>query len=897
MKQLLLNILVFTCIYAHAQEDTSRYIKYLNTYGVKYPRVWSNMVRLTPQDTLPLNAAAGVLQIGLDGNLYLWNGIKWSSFNLETVLNIGSQLTANQIINAGPNSFSIIGYDLSFNAANAVHINNLAVGTAMEVDRPDATFFHNSTVGSNKFFTKFHFNGSGIDRTVTFQDKTGTVALLEDISSVADIDALISSVTASNTLIVSDATRGGVFNWVSSGTPDSGVIFPAIGKGSGYWKRQLTGDKIYPEWWGAGNGDSAIDSRALSHVFEYAVDSNKTAWLSGSYLISRNKYAYPRQSTGAFIKIDGGGTLYEVDTATNKISLIILSTQIGASLQVKNITLRNFTGLVNYNNSTSNSPFIWIENVKYYGSGTAGLLRWSQSATGKGADYVVVKNCIDSGGTFGMYFRPYRIDYMLVEGCTFTNNIVAGIRIGQDGLAYQAATGNIYIINNKILGVVNAGVNNGGAIEANGICVFGHDYIIRNNYIENVRNISPADAEGIYFKAYNVMVQGNTLVNAGRSVASITVKGRIKNGTGEGRSYNVDILNNRVSFTKEWIDSTSVGSGDIFGIKVNTEGVRIKNNVITGAKIPVWIEGDAGHENRPLTDDIEISGNKLDSAFGGKVVQVTGRVKELIVSNNQFLHWNNKTSLTYLQALNIATDTVGHIQIAGNNFYKMGYALATDSGQAIKLSLTSSACKKAIIDGNTADSVNLFIYLQSNGSQTLGFAQILNNTATNIKGTYYKKDAGLTITASNGVTVAQNTAYQPVFKTAGNQAYAGTIIWNGTAPTSVSSNTYNWTVQGDKVILTFNLLYNNAGANNSRVRLTLPTDCPAPVPPSGFTSANVIFRYGSGMILASNTGNMGTGRSYMLVNSSATGYEIWIEENATVSATAVYAEIIYTISP
>jgi parallel beta-helix repeat protein len=80
--------------------------------------------------------------------------------------------------------------------------------------------------------------------------------------SAADIQGLISYSGISGALIVKEARRGGVFTYTTNAmTIDSGVVFPAIGKGGGVWKRvydQNVG--VNMSWYGVATGAHPKDN-------------------------------------------------------------------------------------------------------------------------------------------------------------------------------------------------------------------------------------------------------------------------------------------------------------------------------------------------------------------------------------------------------------------------------------------------------------------------------------------------------------------------------------------------------------------------------------------------------------------------------------------------------------
>jgi parallel beta-helix repeat protein len=78
-----------------------------------------------------------------------------------------------------------------------------------------------------------------------------------------NIDALIAYSGSNTTLFIQDSLRGGFFSYTTAVlNADSGVVFPATGKGTGYWIRkydEAAGVNIL--WWGA-KGDSVTNSTA-----------------------------------------------------------------------------------------------------------------------------------------------------------------------------------------------------------------------------------------------------------------------------------------------------------------------------------------------------------------------------------------------------------------------------------------------------------------------------------------------------------------------------------------------------------------------------------------------------------------------------------------------------------
>lgn len=141
------------------------------------------------------------------------------------------------------------------------------------------------------------------------------------------------------------------------------------------------------------------------------------------------------------------------------------------------------------------------------------------------------------------------------------------------------------------------------------------------------------------------------------------------------------------------------------------------------------------------------------------------------------------------------------------------------------------------------------------------------------------------VTGSSPVTVTLD--YESILEEVAETTYSGTIVWDGTAPTTLTNATYRWTRVGKMVNLRINIRYTNAGTSNTMVTLTLPSGCPTPQDPSGFSSANDYGYIGSGS-LGTGPGNMGGGntRASLGPNATATGYVLTV-----LAATALAAKV------
>lgn len=75
MKFKLLSVLILVCSLSFGQNDTTKYSKYPNVYGLQYPRLWATKVLNPPNDTT--YSKDGIAIKG--NNVYIGNGSYWST--------------------------------------------------------------------------------------------------------------------------------------------------------------------------------------------------------------------------------------------------------------------------------------------------------------------------------------------------------------------------------------------------------------------------------------------------------------------------------------------------------------------------------------------------------------------------------------------------------------------------------------------------------------------------------------------------------------------------------------------------------------------------------------------------------------------------------------------------
>jgi len=125
------------------------------------------------------------------------------------------------------------------------------------------------------------------------------------------------------------------------------------------------------------------------------------------------------------------------------------------------------------------------------------------------------------------------------------------------------------------------------------------------------------------------------------------------------------------------------------------------------------------------------------------------------------------------------------------------------------------------------------------------------------------------------------------------QTYSLSPTFTGTAPTIISSSTYQWNQLGTLVTGRVNLIYTTAGSI-SQVVIPLPTDMPTPLTPTGLSGALDILYYGVGMFNTLTTSVATVGRTCLLRRNAAnTGYEFVITHSAAVSSRVISLTLQY----
>jgi len=192
---------------------------------------------------------------------------------------------------------------------------------------------------------------------------------------------------------------------------------------------------------------------------------------------------------------------------------------------------------------------------------------------------------------------------------------------------------------------------------------------------------------------------------------------------------------------------------------------------------------------------------------------------------------------------------------------------------------------------NIADtSTMLNPYLRKSDTSTLSTRIDSKLAITDTSAFQRKSLASYTFMANNTTATANGTAQ--TFKDSGLKVYNGTITFTPVAPSGATNNTYRWSQIGKLVTVRINLLYATAsGATLSQLVASLPSDCPAPEIPTGFSGASTTICPAFGYLFTSSTASPTTLAAtigFLRSNSGNNGYEIvLIRGGGSVSAALI----------
>ena len=190
-----------------------------------------------------------------------------------------------------------------------------------------------------------------------------------------------------------------------------------------------------------------------------------------------------------------------------------------------------------------------------------------------------------------------------------------------------------------------------------------------------------------------------------------------------------------------------------------------------------------------------------------------------------------------------------------------------------KITYDSKGLVTAGADATTADIADSTNKRYQTDNQN-SFNDATSSIQTQINAKSNKSISSYSLLVNNTASTADVT--ETTYRSPLQQTYTGTITWTGTtAPSGATNHTYNWIRIGNLVTLKVTLVYATAGVNLSTVVVTLPTDCPTPLKPTGLNAANTNLSVGTGFLgVNTTTSPATTARVALKTNAASNGFDI-----------------------
>lgn len=376
---------------------------------------------------------------------------------------------------------------------------------------------------------------------------------------------------------------------------------------------------------------------------------------------------------------------------------------------------------------------------------------------------------------FGAFFYT-KIGSALISGNTFENFSGDAVGCLQVGSKYEADVANIgYIIikDNIVKNIVSTHASD----THHALIAFGNHVVFENNIITDntsTGTVVGAGPSAIGVKAYDVLIHGNILTNAGGSTdGHIYVKGLERDGTGDspfdngGPSYNIIISDNIVISTEEELWNASENGISVDGGDNGKDNVHIHGNYIEGLRSGgVKVEGDGDH------NDITIENNTINNTRTNYGIRVNTTGKRISVCGNRVTGFG--TDGTEANPIGIRVDGAGALTdlvVSRNTISDDG--LTAGSGAIFGLYLrqaagdmTNATVKDNIVSlTGTRDQRGLEIIIADTGSVTHGNVKDNEIEITDTLGYEYGISSSAEIYYDKDDLAPEGRVYAPIGKT------------------------------------------------------------------------------------------------------------------------------------
>jgi hypothetical protein len=248
------------------------------------------------------------------------------------------------------------------------------------------------------------------------------------------------------------------------------------------------------------------------------------------------------------------------------------------------------------------------------------------------------------------------------------------------------------------------------------------------------------------------------------------------------------------------------------------------------------------------------------------------------------------THLVYVGKVTRSHPTLGQIEVGVQNGYELeeihdvkidtpannevlAYTSATDLWE--NKTPSEAGIQPTLVSTTNIKSIN--------GNSILGGGDLTITATATVQSPF-------TMLANNSDVTA--IPLEQVFKNIAEQTYSLSPTFTGTAPTTISSSTYQWNQVGTLVTVRVNLIYTTAGSI-TQVTIPLPIDMPTPLSPTGLSGALDILYYGVGMFNTATTTVSTLTRSCFLRRNATTGYEFVITHSTTLSSRVISLTLQY----